>query len=200
MELHILFSMMSLLYSGLLQTVSMSLSQETSSVSSAPWRHIRTKRCSCSTFLDKECVYFCHLDIIWINTPERTVSYGLGSAPRVKRALRSFPNGLTHGDSRCTCASKEDKTCATFCQSENLQRLQSTDVKLQAVSAEAQDCTGWQCLYNLAANKRKITRGRFGKARALLANVKLRAKHLLKKKEERRNHKSKLWESLMSAS
>lgn len=35
-----------------------------------PVRHIRNKRCSCATFLDKECVYFCHLDIIWVNTPE----------------------------------------------------------------------------------------------------------------------------------
>lgn len=32
--------------------------------------HVRHKRCSCATFLDKECVYFCHLDIIWVNTPE----------------------------------------------------------------------------------------------------------------------------------
>lgn len=32
--------------------------------------HVRNKRCSCATFLDKECVYFCHLDIIWVNTPE----------------------------------------------------------------------------------------------------------------------------------
>lgn len=32
--------------------------------------HVRTKRCSCATFMDKECVYFCHLDIIWVNTPE----------------------------------------------------------------------------------------------------------------------------------
>lgn len=32
--------------------------------------HLRTRRCSCATFLDKECVYFCHLDIIWVNTPE----------------------------------------------------------------------------------------------------------------------------------
>lgn len=32
--------------------------------------HSRPKRCSCASFLDKECVYFCHLDIIWVNTPE----------------------------------------------------------------------------------------------------------------------------------
>jgi len=30
---------------------------------------IRTKRCSCNSWLDKECIYFCHLDIIWVNTP-----------------------------------------------------------------------------------------------------------------------------------
>ncbi|KAG8133327.1 putative Endothelin 1 protein [Naja naja] len=30
----------------------------------------RVKRCSCYSLMDKECVYFCHLDIIWINTPE----------------------------------------------------------------------------------------------------------------------------------
>lgn len=29
----------------------------------------RTKRCSCNSWLDKECIYFCHLDIIWVNTP-----------------------------------------------------------------------------------------------------------------------------------
>nr|XP_008262167.1 endothelin-2 isoform X1 [Oryctolagus cuniculus] len=31
--------------------------------------HLRLRRCSCSSWLDKECVYFCHLDIIWVNTP-----------------------------------------------------------------------------------------------------------------------------------
>lgn len=31
--------------------------------------HLRSRRCSCSSWLDKECVYFCHLDIIWVNTP-----------------------------------------------------------------------------------------------------------------------------------
>lgn len=32
--------------------------------------HRRARRCSCSSLMDEECVYFCHLDIIWINTPE----------------------------------------------------------------------------------------------------------------------------------
>ncbi|XP_074974844.1 endothelin-3 isoform X1 [Caretta caretta] len=31
----------------------------------------RAKRCTCYTYKDKECVYYCHLDIIWINTPEQ---------------------------------------------------------------------------------------------------------------------------------
>lgn len=30
----------------------------------------RVKRCTCYSYMDRECVYYCHLDIIWINTPE----------------------------------------------------------------------------------------------------------------------------------
>ncbi|XP_026873706.2 endothelin-3b, partial [Electrophorus electricus] len=49
----------------------------------------RSKRCTCFSYEDKECVYYCHLDIIWINTPERTVPYGLSrshSSQRFRRA------------------------------------------------------------------------------------------------------------------
>lgn len=35
-----------------------------------PGARRRAKRCTCYTYKDKECVYYCHLDIIWINTPE----------------------------------------------------------------------------------------------------------------------------------
>lgn len=42
--------------------------QELLSLTPRP-RPVRTKRCSCNNWDDKECVYFCHLDIIWINTP-----------------------------------------------------------------------------------------------------------------------------------
>ena len=35
-----------------------------------PGARRRVKRCTCYTYKDKECVYYCHLDIIWINTPE----------------------------------------------------------------------------------------------------------------------------------
>uniref|UniRef100_A0A3B3ZLH9 Endothelin-1 n=1 Tax=Periophthalmus magnuspinnatus TaxID=409849 RepID=A0A3B3ZLH9_9GOBI len=75
--------------------------------------HVRTKRCSCATFLDKECVYFCHLDIIWVNTPERVVSYGLGNAPRTKRSVLGSERRTS---SRCMCLKREDQICDNFCQ------------------------------------------------------------------------------------
>ncbi|XP_006886663.1 PREDICTED: endothelin-2 [Elephantulus edwardii] len=68
--------------------------------------HLRPRRCSCSSWLDKECVYFCHLDIIWVNTPGQTAPYGLGNPPRRRR--RSLPR-------RCECTSASDPACATFC-------------------------------------------------------------------------------------
>ncbi|NXT77596.1 EDN2 protein, partial [Zapornia atra] len=68
--------------------------------------HPRTKRCSCNSWLDKECIYFCHLDIIWVNTPGHTAPYGLGSPPR--RRKRSL--------GRCECSHSRDNICATFCQ------------------------------------------------------------------------------------
>ncbi|XP_005410644.1 PREDICTED: endothelin-2 [Chinchilla lanigera] len=68
--------------------------------------HLRFRRCSCSSWLDKECVYFCHLDIIWVNTPGQTAPYGLGNPPRRRR--RSLPK-------RCECSSSRDPVCATFC-------------------------------------------------------------------------------------
>ncbi|XP_075069179.1 endothelin-1 [Mixophyes fleayi] len=82
----------------------------------APLRPRRFKRCSCSSLMDKECVYFCHLDIIWINTPEKTVPYGLGG-PRLKRSLQDLETEkLPESTSRCICAKHEDKKCLDFCQ------------------------------------------------------------------------------------
>uniref|UniRef100_A0A672HCH9 Endothelin-1 n=1 Tax=Salarias fasciatus TaxID=181472 RepID=A0A672HCH9_SALFA len=80
----------------------------------SPRRHVRTKRCSCATFMDKECVYFCHLDIIWVNTPERVVSYGLGNAPRTRRALRDSVATVSGGP-RCACVREDDRACRSFC-------------------------------------------------------------------------------------
>ncbi|XP_038822576.1 endothelin-1-like [Salvelinus namaycush] len=121
MDLRILFSVLSIMYSGIVHTVSSApAGKETAVATTAtpvPVRHIRNKRCSCATFLDKECVYFCHLDIIWVNTPERVVSYGLGNASRKKRAIKD-PE-VSQQDPRCQCVSEDDGTCISFCQLEN---------------------------------------------------------------------------------
>uniref|UniRef100_A0A8C9V106 Endothelin-like toxin domain-containing protein n=1 Tax=Scleropages formosus TaxID=113540 RepID=A0A8C9V106_SCLFO len=87
-------------------------------------RHPRTKRCSCATFLDRECVYFCHLDIIWVNTPEKTTPYGLGSIQRKKRWLMA-----TIPSQRCRCDDKADTRCApmTGKHGDNGQRVAGTE-------------------------------------------------------------------------
>ncbi|XP_053309801.1 endothelin-3 [Spea bombifrons] len=75
--------------------------------------HRRARRCTCYTYKDKECVYYCHLDIIWINTPERTVPYGLSNY----RAKRSTENAQGHSETmpRCSCEDAADKPCTRFC-------------------------------------------------------------------------------------
>ncbi|XP_036394752.1 endothelin-2 [Megalops cyprinoides] len=77
-----------------------------SQLSAEPAPHrVRTKRCSCNNELDSECHYFCHLDIIWVNTPSKMTIYGLGSP--LSRRRRST--------GRCACANPADRTCDTFC-------------------------------------------------------------------------------------
>ncbi|XP_051868412.1 endothelin-2 [Pristis pectinata] len=67
----------------------------------------REKRCSCSNMQDTECVYFCHVGIVWVNTPGQVVPYGLGNPlMRRKREL-----------SRCLCAKGSDAECQSYCQS-----------------------------------------------------------------------------------
>ncbi|KAJ8385329.1 hypothetical protein AAFF_G00190450 [Aldrovandia affinis] len=79
----------------------------------------RSKRCTCYTYKDKECVYYCHLDIIWINTPERTVPYGMSSyrgSQRVRRSAEGRAGGLRGaGSQRCACAVQNDPECSSFC-------------------------------------------------------------------------------------
>ncbi|XP_076597894.1 endothelin-3b [Chaetodon auriga] len=86
----------------------------------------RTKRCTCYSYKDKECVYYCHLDIIWINTPERTVPYGMSSyrgAQRIRRAVDG--QAAEHAEAkteRCVCAVLDtDPECHYFCLSSPLQ-------------------------------------------------------------------------------
>ncbi|XP_030276891.1 endothelin-3 isoform X2 [Sparus aurata] len=75
-----------------------------------PGARRRAKRCTCYTYKDKECVYYCHLDIIWINTPEHTVPYGMSSYKGSLRMRRSV--GTTQ---RCVCTLHNDSTCSSFC-------------------------------------------------------------------------------------
>ncbi|KAF6284300.1 endothelin 3 [Rhinolophus ferrumequinum] len=80
----------------------------------------RARRCTCFTYKDKECVYYCHLDIIWINTPEQTVPYGLSNyrgSSRGRRSAGLFPRSHQplKWTPRCTCVQGDDRACARFC-------------------------------------------------------------------------------------
>ncbi|KAG7478089.1 hypothetical protein MATL_G00076640 [Megalops atlanticus] len=80
----------------------------------------RSKRCTCYTYKDKECVYYCHLDIIWINTPERTVPYGMSSyrgSQRVRRSVQGGADGQRRQaeSRRCACTVWNDLECSHFC-------------------------------------------------------------------------------------
>uniref|UniRef100_A0A7N6AGQ9 Endothelin-3 n=1 Tax=Anabas testudineus TaxID=64144 RepID=A0A7N6AGQ9_ANATE len=76
----------------------------------------RSKRCTCYTYKDKECVYYCHLDIIWINTPEHTVPYGMSSYQGSLRMRRSAGTEQSkRGALRCRCTLQNDSDCSNFC-------------------------------------------------------------------------------------
>ncbi|KAG8566922.1 hypothetical protein GDO81_013420 [Engystomops pustulosus] len=78
--------------------------------------HRRKRRCTCYTYKDKECVYYCHLDIIWINTPERTVPYGLSSYRGSVREKRGTDRRMSSSSQpRCSCTDTKDQRCVTFC-------------------------------------------------------------------------------------
>ncbi|XP_035473217.1 endothelin-2 [Scophthalmus maximus] len=65
--------------------------------------HRREKRCSCENQKDKECIFFCHIGIVWVNTPSRVVPYGFGPV-RLRRELN-----------RCLCSHTRDDECVSFC-------------------------------------------------------------------------------------
>ncbi|XP_071397200.1 endothelin-3 [Centroberyx affinis] len=78
----------------------------------------RAKRCTCYTYKDKECVYYCHLDIIWINTPEHTVLYGMSSyqgSQRMRRSAGTERGRRGAATQRCVCAVQTDSECSSFC-------------------------------------------------------------------------------------
>ncbi|XP_004694818.1 PREDICTED: endothelin-1 [Condylura cristata] len=126
-----------------------------------PWRPRRTKRCSCSSLMDKECVYFCHLDIIWVNTPEHIVPYGLGSPSRSKRSLKDlFPTKAADYKNRCLCTSPKDKKCWNFCQAGKGLRDQDTMEKGWNSQRRGEDCSklGENCIHQQLVEGRKIRR------------------------------------------
>ncbi|XP_038551416.1 endothelin-1 [Micropterus salmoides] len=83
-----------------------------------PGARRRAKRCTCYTYKDKECVYYCHLDIIWINTPEYTVPYGMSSyqgSVRKRRSTGTEPGSRGAVAQRCVCTQQTDSDCSSFC-------------------------------------------------------------------------------------
>ncbi|KAL7984497.1 hypothetical protein Chor_003067 [Crotalus horridus] len=114
---------------------------------SAPSPPRRVKRCSCYSLMDKECVYFCHLDIIWINTPERSLK---------DLTLET----LQPSDSRCHCASLKDKKCMNFCQAGTEHRSQSTTEKKGKHLLKGRDCKGLglKCTFHQLAESKKTKR------------------------------------------
>ncbi|XP_047439374.1 endothelin-3 isoform X2 [Mugil cephalus] len=78
----------------------------------------RAKRCTCYSYKDKECVYYCHLDIIWINTPEHTVPYGMSNyqgSLRMRRSTETERGKRGAEGQRCVCSLQVDSGCSSFC-------------------------------------------------------------------------------------
>ncbi|KAK7898826.1 hypothetical protein WMY93_019679 [Mugilogobius chulae] len=111
--------------------------------------HARVKRCSCNSWEDKECIYFCHLDIIWVNTPSKLLPYGLGnpSSPRRRRSPR-----------RCECADPNDPTCSTFCRNSSEKNAPKNTSKMSEESARLSDNKLLQSLRSaIKSNTQKLS-------------------------------------------
>ncbi|XP_074472217.1 endothelin-2 isoform X2 [Sebastes fasciatus] len=91
--------------------------------------HRREKRCSCENQKDKECIFFCHIGIVWVNTPSHVVPYGFGPV-RLRRDL-----------GRCLCTNTQDAKCVSFCsvrtqtEGENAAVTRTTDKQLKRYRA-----------------------------------------------------------------
>ncbi|XP_044028858.1 endothelin-1 [Siniperca chuatsi] len=201
MDIYILISALSVMYSWILCTVLSAPSGETPTASTATQgRHVRTKRCSCATFLDKECVYFCHLDIIWVNTPERVVSYGLGNAPRTRRAVAD--SMATSSGPRCQCLRENDNACKNFCRLEKHLRYEtSPDTVIRP--AEGDGCVEAQCKHKLAANTgriKKMENSNKKRVSPLATRAALKTRLLLEKWRVRQRHRARAWDGESTAS
>ncbi|XP_061615300.1 endothelin-1 [Phyllopteryx taeniolatus] len=155
MDIYIFLSVLSVMHSWFLSTA-LSAPVEASPTASQG-RHVRKKRCSCSTFLDKECVYFCHLDIIWVNTPERVVSYGLGNAPRKRRSVQ-VAMATESSLPRCQCLHRGDLTCTNFCQKlDNNDLRDETTANTKSHSAEGPELATDMSNNKRMTNQRRVT-------------------------------------------
>ncbi|XP_029446526.1 endothelin-1 [Rhinatrema bivittatum] len=190
--------------SGLQATTAAAAISATSRLRSAgaPWRARRAKRCSCSSLLDKECVYFCHLDIIWINTPEKTVSYGLGG-PRSKRSLQYKAYGSFSGlRSRCHCANQKDKECSSFCGAKPELWVQSSLEKGGHHFNKVDDCgsSRLKCVPRQHADNRQPKRSdtirNAIKTSFNIAKLKTRLNERKRVKHNRTHKKRSIWERL----
>ncbi|XP_066481678.1 endothelin-1 isoform X1 [Tiliqua scincoides] len=175
--------------------------------SGAPWPLRRAKRCSCWSMMDKECVYFCHLDIIWINTPERTVPYGLGGPSRIRRSLEDSTHENLHGSqNRCQCANLKDKKCINFCQIGKDYWLQSTMQKGWKPLHQDGDCKGLglKCAFRQLTNAKKTRRmNAIGNSIKVSFNIARLRSRLQKRKQLKHNRtyeKQNIWESLKTTS
>ncbi|XP_065485404.1 endothelin-1 isoform X2 [Caloenas nicobarica] len=154
-------SLLFVLFPGLLPAATGAEADTVPPPAAAAAAHRRARRCSCSSLLDEECVYFCHLDIIWINTPEKTVPYGLGGPSRSRRSLKDkVPEMLTEPSSRCRCANQKDKKCLNFCQTGKDLWLEAIGNSIKAsftiakLKAELQK--GWNLKHNRTNKKQSI--------------------------------------------
>ncbi|XP_048364010.1 endothelin-1 [Sphaerodactylus townsendi] len=173
--------------------------------SGAPWPLRRPKRCSCSSLEDKECVYFCHLDIIWINTPERIVPYGLGGPSRNRRSLKDLTvANLEETRDRCQCANLRDKKCRNFCQNGKQPWAQSTRQKGWKSLHKDRGCKGLTCVYMQLTDSQKMRRleAVANKIKTSFNAAKLKSR-LHKRKQLKHNRtykKQNVWESLKMTS
>ncbi|XP_060765752.1 endothelin-3 isoform X2 [Neoarius graeffei] len=97
----------------------------------------RVKRCTCYTYKDKECVYYCHLDVIWVNTPERLVPYGMSSYRGSQRARRSTAD-RRRVMQRCVCTLQNDSHCNSFCDKSSQLRIKQVRGNTARNSASSQ--------------------------------------------------------------
>ncbi|XP_038150193.1 endothelin-1 [Cyprinodon tularosa] len=94
--------------------------------------HRREKRCSCENQKDKECIFFCHIGIVWVNTPSHLVPYGFGPV-RLRRELQ-----------RCFCTDSRDRECFSFCSKQTQTQEENFVMKMKAEKQKSYKSALWE--------------------------------------------------------